>query len=169
MSWPRARLQPATDKSADVVDLRGGKRVALGHQALQILRQPHLEAEDLEREVGLFEQGLSRRVVASADERLQKAVERPLDPLAGDEAMVAGKPAGVSAAPENQVVGLGDHDQFLIPGLASRHRRNILGIETGSIGQTKKSAPAAPGRGLCSPARPAVPYPLHSLPDRVRG
>ena len=44
----------------------------------------------------------------------EQVVEVPLDPLAQHEAVVAGEAAGVVAGPENQVVSLGDHDQFLV-------------------------------------------------------
>ena len=122
---------------------------SLGLQVLPILRQPHLKADDLEREVGLFEQRLPRRVVAGADERLQKAVERPLDPFAEDKALVAGKPAGVSAASEDQIVGLGDHGQLLIPGLATRHGRKATGVR-GALERTAKKVarPGAAGERL---------------------
>ena len=36
------------------------------------------------------------------------------DPLTQHETVVAGEAAGVVAGPENQVVSLGDHDQFLV-------------------------------------------------------
>jgi hypothetical protein len=37
-----------------------------------------------------------------------------LDPLGQDETMIAGQLTRVIARPENQVVGLGVHDQFLV-------------------------------------------------------
>ena len=92
----------------------GGEGVALDLQALQVFRQPHLEPEDLQRQVGVFEQPLAVLGVLGADQRFQQAVEVSLDPLAQHETVVTGELAGVVAGPENQVVSLGDHDQFLV-------------------------------------------------------
>ena len=48
------------------------------------------------------------------DQRFEQPIEVSFDPLAQHEAVVAGEFAGVVAGPENQVVSLGDHDQFLV-------------------------------------------------------
>jgi len=46
----------------------GGEGVALDLQALQVFRQPHLEPEDLQREVGFFEQSLAVLGVLGGDQ-----------------------------------------------------------------------------------------------------
>ena len=92
----------------------GGEGVALDLQALQVFRQPHLEAEDFERQVGFLEEPLAVLGVLRGDQRLQQVVEVSFDPLAQDETVVAGKLTRVVAGPENQIVRLGNHDQFLV-------------------------------------------------------
>ena len=106
--------EPAADQPPDLVDGLGGEGVALDLQALQVFRQPHLEPEDLQRQVGVFQQPLAVLGVLGGDQGFQQVVEVPLDPLAQHEAVVAGELAGVVAGPEDQVVSLGDHDQFLV-------------------------------------------------------
>ncbi len=108
-SSPRLRSQPP-----DLVDGLGGEGVALDLQALQVFRQLHLEPEDLQREVGVFEEPLTVLGVLPPDQGFQQVVEVALDPLAQDEAVVAGEFAGMDAGLEDQVVSLGDHDQFLV-------------------------------------------------------
>jgi hypothetical protein len=80
---------------------------------LEVFRQPHLEAEDLRCEVGFLQQSLAVLGVLRPDQRLQQGVQVALDPLAQDEAVVAGEVARVVAGPEDQVIGLGDYGQFL--------------------------------------------------------
>jgi hypothetical protein len=48
------------------------------------------------------------------DQGFQQAVEVALDPFAQHEAVVAREPTRVVARPEDQVVRLGDYDQFLV-------------------------------------------------------
>ena len=110
----RPAAEPAADQPTDLVDGLGGEAVALDLQALQVFRQPHLEPEDFQCQVGFFQQPLAVLGVLGADQRFQQVVQVPLDPLAQHETVVAGKLAGVVAGPENQVVSLGDHDQFLV-------------------------------------------------------
>ena len=109
-----ATAEPAADQSADFVDRLACEAVAVDFQTLQILGEPHLEAEDFERQVGLLEQPLPALVVLRSDQGLEQRVEVPLDPLAQHKAVVAGKAARVVAGPENQVIGLGDNRQFLL-------------------------------------------------------
>jgi hypothetical protein len=52
--------------------------------------------------------------VLGSDQRFQQVVEVSLDPFAEHEAVVAGELTRVVAGLENQVVSLGDHDQFLV-------------------------------------------------------
>ena len=106
--------EPVAHQPPDLVDALGGEGVALDLQALQVFRQPHLEAEDFERQVGVFEQSLAVLGVLGGDQGFQQPVEVSLDPLAEHEPMVTGEAAGVVAGPEDQVVSLGDHDQFLV-------------------------------------------------------
>jgi len=58
----------------------------------------------------------SRRLlgVLRPDQGFQQVVEIAFDPLAEHEPMITGEAAGVVARPEDQVVSLGDHDQFLV-------------------------------------------------------
>ena len=98
----------------DLVSGLGGEGVALDLQALQVFRQAHLEPEDFQTQVGVFQQSLSVLRVLGTDQRLQQTIEVSLDPLAQDEAVVAGELTRVVAGPEDQVVSLGDHDQFLV-------------------------------------------------------
>ena len=60
--------------------------------------------------------GPSRRLlgVLRPDQGFQQVVEIAFDPLAEHEPMITGEAAGVVARPEDQVVSLGDHDQFLV-------------------------------------------------------
>jgi len=81
---------------------------------LQVFGQPHLEPQEFQVQVGFFEQSLAVLGVLGGDHCLQQVVEVPLDPLAEHEPMITGEAADVVAGPENQVVSLGDHDQFLV-------------------------------------------------------
>ena len=92
----------------------GCEGVAFDLEALQVFRQPHLEAEDFKVQVRFFEQSLAVLGVLGGDQRFEQPVEVPLNPLAEHEAVVAGKLTRVVAGPEDQVVGLGDDDQFLV-------------------------------------------------------
>jgi len=60
---------------ADLVNRLGSEGVALDLEALQVLRQPHLEAEGFQHEVGPFQQGLSLPSVFGLDQRFQQVVE----------------------------------------------------------------------------------------------
>jgi len=91
-----------------------GEAVAVDLQALQVFRQPHLEPQDFQREVGVFEEPLTVLGVLRPDQGSQQVVEIAFDPLAEHEPMITGEAARVVARPEDQVVSLGDHDQFLV-------------------------------------------------------
>jgi len=82
-------------------------------QTLEVFGQPHLEPEDLERQVGLLEQALPGLVVLRSDQGLEQIAEVAFDALAQHETVVAREPARVVAGPENQVVRLGNNRQFL--------------------------------------------------------
>ena len=81
---------------------------------MQVFRQPHLEPQDLQREVGFLQQLLAVLRVFGSYQGLQQVLEVPLNPLAQDEAVVAREFARVVTRPEDQVICLGDHDQFLV-------------------------------------------------------
>ena len=65
---------------------------------------------------GLGLQRLPLPRVAHLDQRFQQVVQVSFDALAEDEAVIAGKPAGVVARPKNQVVGFRDRQSTLAPG-----------------------------------------------------
>jgi hypothetical protein len=92
---------------------------------LQVLCEPHLEAEDLKQQVGPSEQYIPIAGVLGPDQRLQQLVKIALDAFAQDEAMVAREFAGVVTTPQDQVVGLGDDNHFLMVA-ATRHRGSVL-------------------------------------------
>ena len=98
--------KPASDQTPDLVDGLGGEGVALDLQALQVFRQPHLEPEDFQGQVGVFQEPPAVLGVLGGDQRFEQPVEVPLDPFAQNETMVAGELAGVVAGPEDQVVSL---------------------------------------------------------------
>ena len=101
--------RPPTDRSRRWTWRR---RHSLNLQALQILRQPHLEPEDLQVQVRFFEQSLTVLGVLGLDKGFEQVVEISFDPFTQHETVVAGKLTRVVARPENQVVGLGNYDQF---------------------------------------------------------
>ena len=55
----RATAEPAADQPTDLVDGFGGEAEALDLQASQVFRQPHLESQDLQRQIGVFEETLA--------------------------------------------------------------------------------------------------------------
>src|SRR5262249_14284378 len=103
-----SRAQPAADHRADLVDGLGGEDVTVGAQALQVVGQAHLEAEDLQAHVGPGQKGLALARVLGLEQGLQQVVQALLHALAQGKAVVAGKAPGVLARPQDQVVGLGD-------------------------------------------------------------
>ena len=107
-------LEPAADQLADLVNGLGRKAVALDLEALQVLGEPHLEAEDFQNEVGLLQQFLALPGVLGPDQDFQQVVEVPFDAFAQHEAVVAGEFAGVIARPQDQVIRLRDDDQFFM-------------------------------------------------------
>jgi hypothetical protein len=80
---------------------------------LQVFRQPHLEPEDLQREVGLLQQLLAVLRVFGSYQGLQQVVDVAFDAFSQHKTVVPRKFAGVVAGPEYQVIGLGDYGQFL--------------------------------------------------------
>src|ERR1022692_2099845 len=95
-------------------------------EALQVLGEPHLEAEDFEHQVRFFQQGLALLGVLGLDQCLQQVIEIAFDAFAQHEAMVAGEFASVIAGPKDQVVGLGDDGEFLVVLSISHHRSLIV-------------------------------------------
>ena len=108
----RLRSQPP-DQSPDFVNRPGGEAVAGQLEALQVFRQPHLEPQDLQGQVGVFQESLALPRVLGPDQRLQQGVQVAFDPLAQDKAVIAGEPARVVAGPEDQVIRFRDNPQFL--------------------------------------------------------
>ena len=106
--------QPTAHQPSDLVDRLRGEGITFNLQALQVLRQPHLEPEDLEFQVCFFEQLLAILCVLGGDQRFEQSVQVSFDPFAQNEAVIARELTGVISRPENQVVSLGDHDQFLV-------------------------------------------------------
>ncbi len=104
----------AADQATDLINGLGGEGVALHLEALQVFRQSHLEAEDFKTEVRFLQKPLAVLGVLGGDQRFEQPIEFSFDPFAQDEAVVAGEFAGVVAGPENQIVSLGDDDQFLV-------------------------------------------------------
>jgi hypothetical protein len=49
--------------------------------------------------------------VSGLDQRLQKVIQVAVNPIPEHKTLTAGKPARVLTRPENQVVGLGDHQE----------------------------------------------------------
>jgi hypothetical protein len=76
------------------------KTVAFNLEALQVLGESHLEAEDFQVQIGLLQQGLSLPSVLGPDQGFQQIVQVAFDAFAQHEAMVAGKFAGMVARPE---------------------------------------------------------------------
>src|ERR1022692_673486 len=93
-------------------------------ETLQVLGEPHLEAEDFEHQVCFLQQGLTLLGVLGLDQCLQKVVEVSFDAFAEDETKIAGELAGVIAGPEDQVVGLRDDGEFLVV-LSICHHRSL--------------------------------------------
>ena len=104
----------AADQLADLVNRLGCEAVALDLEALQVLGEPHLEAEDFQDQVGLLQQGLPLPGVLGPDQDFQQVVQVPFDPFAQHEAVVAGEFARVVARPQDQVIRLRDDDQFFV-------------------------------------------------------
>jgi hypothetical protein len=77
-------------------------------------RQPHRKAEDFQRQVSVLHEPLAVLGVLGGNQCFAQPIEVSLDPLAQDETVVAREPTRVVAGSENQVVCLGDHDQFLV-------------------------------------------------------
>jgi hypothetical protein len=67
-----------------------------------------------QRQVGLLQQPLPIPGVFRLDQGLQQVVQVPLDPLAQHKPVVAGELARMVAGPEDQVIRLSDHDDFLL-------------------------------------------------------
>ena len=85
-----------------------------GTRGCEVRARLSIAAPVLYRKMDWFEQSLVVLRVLGGDQRLQQVVEVPLDALAQHKAVVAGKAAGVVAGPENQVIHLRNHDQFLV-------------------------------------------------------
>jgi hypothetical protein len=51
--------EPAADQPSHFVDGLGGEAEALDLQALQVFRQSYLKPQDLQRQVGVFEEPLA--------------------------------------------------------------------------------------------------------------
>ena len=105
---PATALEPAADKFADLVNRFRGEPVTVHLEALQILGEPHLEAEDFQHEVGLLQQFLAWLAVLYPYQRLQQVVEVSLNAFTEDKAVIARELAGVVTGPEDKVVGLRD-------------------------------------------------------------
>jgi hypothetical protein len=73
-----------------------------------------LKAQYFQGQVRLFQQGLALSGVLGPDQGFQQVVEVPLDAFAQHEAVIAGEPARVMEGPQDQVVGLGEDDQFFL-------------------------------------------------------
>jgi hypothetical protein len=91
---------------------------------LQVLGEPHLKAKDFEHQVRSFQQGLALPGVFRLDQSLQQVVEVAFDAFAQHEAVIAGEFARVVAAPQDQVIGLGDDGQFICSS-AVGHKRSL--------------------------------------------
>ena len=108
-------LEPAADQLADLVNGLGCEAVALDLQALQVLGDSHLEAQDFQNQVGLLQQGLPLPIVLRSDQDFQQVVEIAFNPLAQHGAVVARKLVRVLARPQDQVIRLRDDNQFFVP------------------------------------------------------
>ena len=75
----------------DLVDRLGGEAVAFDLEALQVLGQPDLEAEDFQQQVRLLQQLLALPGGLRPDEDFQQVVQITLDAFAQHEAVVAGE------------------------------------------------------------------------------
>jgi len=69
------------------------------HPARQVTGQPHLETQDFQAQVRLFQQGLALPGVLGPDQGFQQVIQVALDPLAQHKTVVAGEPARVVTGP----------------------------------------------------------------------
>ena len=83
-------------------------------QTLQVFRQPDLKAKDFQFQVRFVQERRSFPAVFGLNQSFQKVVERAFQAFAQHKPMLSWKLAGVIATPQNQVVGLGDDDQFVL-------------------------------------------------------
>ena len=65
-------LEPAPNQLANLVKRFGCEAIALHLEALQVLGEPYLEAENFQYEVGLLQQLLAASGVLRADQDLQQ-------------------------------------------------------------------------------------------------
>ena len=79
-------------------------------EALQVLGEPHLEAKDLQYEVGLLQQFLPLLGVLGPDEDFQQVIQVSFDLFAQHETMIARELPRVIARPQDQVIRLRYHD-----------------------------------------------------------
>ncbi len=110
---------PAPHQSADFIHGAGGEAVAVATQTFEVLCQAKLKPQDFRRQVDLGQNGRAIARVLRRQQPLKYAIERAFDALSQNEAMISWKRRSVLARPQNQVVGLRDHDQFL---MFLRHR-----------------------------------------------
>jgi hypothetical protein len=78
--------------------------------------------EELQAQARLLRERLSVAGGAPLHQCLRQVVQAPLDPLAEHEAVIAAELAGMTAGPNDQVIRLGDDDQFLVVLLYSYYR-----------------------------------------------
>jgi hypothetical protein len=80
--------------------------------------------EDLQAQARLLRERPSVAGGAPLHQRLKQVVQVRLDALIQHEAVVAGELAGMTAGPQDQVIRLGEDDQFLVV-LRYSHYRSI--------------------------------------------
>ena len=85
------------------------QRLRKPQQLVDTIRSPRSQFQ-----VGFVQQRLTFPAVFGLNQRLQQLVERPLQAFAKNKTMLPWKTAGVVATPQDQVVGLGDDDQFVL-------------------------------------------------------
>ena len=63
----------------------------------------------------MLQQFLAQLGVLGPNEDFQQIIEISFDAFAQDETVIAGEFAGMVAGPQDQVIRLGDDDQFFVP------------------------------------------------------
>jgi hypothetical protein len=113
-SFDTVVVSPAADQFADLVNGFRREGVAVDFQALQVLGEPHLEAEDFQEKVGLLQQIVAFPPILGPEESFQQVVQVALDAFAEHKAVVAGELAGVVTGPQDEIVGLRDDDELFM-------------------------------------------------------
>jgi hypothetical protein len=87
--------------------------VALDREAIEVLRQPKLESEELRLKVRLAEELEPILQLFGADEEVEDVENPHRNTVAESEAVRARKPRDALAAPEDKIVKLQDHEEVL--------------------------------------------------------